>query len=93
MIEIWVIAFVATLAIVVTAHVYYAFLLMGHLEVWHRRLWEKLGSPMPTKVFNFKFLGWMIRGGYKQMPDLQLIALGRKANYLLLACLLLVVIG
>lgn len=91
--EMWTLTYLAILVITVIAYVYHGFLLMGHLEVWHRSLWVALGSPVPTKVFVFKFMGWMIRGGYNQTQDRELIALGRKTRYLLFACAIFVVVG
>jgi len=93
LVEIWPLTYLAILAITVIAYVYHGFLLMGHLEVRHRSLWMALGSPVPTKIFVFKFLGWIIRGGYKQTQDRELLALGRKTRYLLFACVIFVVIG
>ena len=82
----------AILVITATAAMYHRLLLMGYLEVCHRRLWEELGSPMLTKLFVFKFSGWILRGGYRHSGDRELVALGRTTRYLLFASYILSVV-
>jgi hypothetical protein len=93
------VASVIALAITLAAGSYYAFLLMGYLEVWHRRLWQELGSPVPTTIApdsKFRLVNWVLRGRYRDLEDRRLAVLARRLRFFTVAFfayLLIVIVG
>jgi hypothetical protein len=88
----WLVPLTLTMCVAVVVYVYYGIRLMGYLEVCRHKLWVELGSPQPYKiqwVVKFRFMGWIISGGYLRSGDPHLIRLARIARYSLLAVFVL----